>query len=337
MNEELYNLPVSEIKLDLENPRIQTSLEKYGDNLKPELLHLALMGGGDRDPQASFDKLSKSILANGGIKVPIIVRKVNGEYICTEGNTRLSIYTNFKKKGKEGNWDTIPSLVSENPSEEEIEITRMTSHIVPARQWHAYAKAAYLHELRFKKNFDYAQMIAVCGGNKSSIDKSIDAYTDMNENYRDRLDDDTQFDEFRFSGFEELQKAGVKESIFNAGFSLNDFGDWIRFGQIKRLENVRLLKKVLSDPDATEIFTTGGINSIQKAYAYIENKNRDEDDVPLLNATLYQLAKTTTKKIDGLTSNQIEDIKNNVDDSDSLSELENLYDTLNATFFSDNG
>ena len=38
MNEELHKLPVSEIKLDLENPRIQSSLEKYGDNLKPEII-----------------------------------------------------------------------------------------------------------------------------------------------------------------------------------------------------------------------------------------------------------------------------------------------------------
>ena len=100
-------------------------------------------------------------------------------------------------------------------------------------------------------------MIALCGGNKTDIDRQIDAYHDMNEYYRDVVDD-TAFHIDRYSGFVELQKSQVKEAIFEAGLGLKDFGEWIRDGKIYRLEDVRQLPKVLRDDDAKNAFLNGG-------------------------------------------------------------------------------
>jgi hypothetical protein len=44
------------------------------------------------------EKLRNSILANGGIMQPIIVRKQeNGQHLCVEGNTRLYLYRTFAR------------------------------------------------------------------------------------------------------------------------------------------------------------------------------------------------------------------------------------------------
>ena len=56
-------------------------------------------------------------------------------------------------------------------------------------------------------------MIARCGGNKNTITQQIDAFHDMNTFYRDVNNDDA-FKVDRFSGFVELQKTDVKDSIF---------------------------------------------------------------------------------------------------------------------------
>ena len=130
---------------------------------------------------------------------------------------------------------------------------RVAAHMVGAREWPAYEKARYLHYLRNQEFMDFSEMVALCGGNKKDIERQIDAYHDMNEYYRDVVDD-TAFHIDRFSGFVELQKPGIKDAIFDAGLELTDFGEWIRDGNIYRLADVRQLPKVLAEDEAREVF-----------------------------------------------------------------------------------
>ena len=120
---------------------------------------------------------------------------------------------------------------------------------------------------------DYDELIARCGGNRTKITRQIDAFHDMNEYYRDVNSDDA-FKIDRFSGFEELQKSNIKDSIFQAGFDLHDFGRWIRDGQIYRLADVRKVPLVLADEEATDVFVTGGVRSIENAIEVADNNRR---------------------------------------------------------------
>lgn len=269
-------LPTEQIAFDKENPRIKIALEKYGDKLDDQRIRFALRTATEGSSSASsYRSLKDSIRAARGISVPIVVCPGDDGYTCVDGNTRLAIYNELQAENTPGDWTNINCLVLDQPTPKDIETIRVTAHLVGAREWPAYEKARYLHYLRNVEFMDYDELIARCGGNKTDISRQIDAYHDMNEFYRDVNSDDA-FNVHRFSGFVELQKADVKDSIFRAGFDLRDFGRWIRDGQIYRLEDVRRLPRVLADDEASDAFINGGIRSIENAVDIAEANRRTQ-------------------------------------------------------------
>lgn len=300
-----YNLiPLStqQIDFDRENPRIKVALEKYGDKLDDQRIRFALQTATEGSASASsYRSLKDSIRAAQGISVPIVVWPTNDRFVCVDGNTRLAIYHELNEESTPGEWTTINCLVLNGPDQRDIETIRVTAHLVGARDWPAYEKARYLHYLRNVEFMDYDDLIARCGGNKKTIAQQIDAYHDMNQYYRDVSSDDA-FKVDRFSGFVELQKAGIKDSIFEAGFELEDFGRWIRDGQIYRLADVRKLPRVLADDEAKDAFVNGGVRSIEDAIAVAE-ANRQKDiqaspaDTTVADASMAMLAETLLRSI----------------------------------------
>jgi len=101
------HLPVSDIVLDKENPRIKTWLEIYKNEPTAEQIQQALgMGVGEVEQEGAptFGKLRESILTNGGIIQPIIVNTIeNGSLVCVEGNTRVCLYRIFRDQYMAGN------------------------------------------------------------------------------------------------------------------------------------------------------------------------------------------------------------------------------------------
>ncbi len=236
--------------------------------------------------------------------MPIIACPDNDRFVCIDGNTRLTVYHELREENAPGEWDAINCLVLQNPEQSDIETIRVTAHLVGAREWPAYEKARYLHYLRNVEFMDYDELIARCGGNRTTITQQIDAYHDMNAYYRDVNNDDA-FRIDRYSGFVELQKKGIKEAIFNADHDLSDFGRWIRDGQIYRLRDVRKLPRVLADEKAKETFVNGGVRSIEHAID-IEEANRKMDvhtssvKTDVANASMGVLAEALLHKIKAL-------------------------------------
>ena len=258
MNSTYQLIPTDQIKFDRDNPRIKVALEKYGDKLDDQRIRFALRTATEGSSTvSSYRSLQDSIRAAKGISIPIVVWPENGRFTCVDGNTRLAIYHELKDENAPGDWAIINCLILDNPSQLDIETIRVTAHLVGAREWPAYEKARYLHQLRNLQFMDYDELIARCGGNRTTITQQIDAYHDMNEFYRDVNSDDA-FRVDRFSGFVELQKADIKDAIYSAGYDLHDFGRWIRDGQIYRLADVRKLTRVLDDDEAKETFVNGG-------------------------------------------------------------------------------
>lgn len=321
-------LDVEQIEFDTDNPRIKKALEKFGTNLDPERIYFALKtasNGSNQSQSSSFDSLRDSIQSSKRIVVPIVVARRNGGYVCIDGNTRLAIYKDFIKHNTKGAWSQIPATVLDNPSQREIEVIRVAAHLVGAREWPAYEKARYLHHLRNADFLEYAEIIALCGGNKADIECQVAAYEDMNDFYRDQVDD-AAFRIDRFSGFVELQKKGVKEAIFEANLDLTDFGEWIRDGKIYRLADVRHLRKVLKDPAAREIFLTGGPRSIEDAIKYVEQsslKDQPTKKILLNNASVSQLATTLAEKINNLPYSRFREYQQRSDET-IVNELESL-------------
>lgn len=307
-------LRVDAIEFDRENPRIKKALEKYGDQLDAERIHFALRtASGGAKGTSSYSSLRDSIRASRGVMAPVTVVNTQNKYVCIDGNTRVAIYKQFLREGVEGNWSEIKAIVLLDADQRAVEEIRVSAHLVGAREWPAYEKARYLHYLRNQHFMDYSEMIALCGGNKTDIEREIDAYHEMNEYYRDRVDDDA-FHIDRFSGFRELQKPRIKEAIFDAGLELKDFGEWIRDGKIYRMESVRDLPKVLDDDDARSLFLNGGPRSIEEATKLVDQKAENESDqraesTTLETASVSRLARVLARRINDMPYSEIRSLK----------------------------
>lgn len=330
-------LPLDQVDFDKENPRIKAYLQKYGDEVNDSRIRFALRSSmDDSSPgSSSFLALKGSIRAAKGISVPITVYENGDRYICVDGNTRLLIYHELAEAGVSGDWETIKAQILDRPDRKEIETVRMTAHLVGARDWPAYEKARFLHELHYDQFMDPDQLVAICGGNKKQIQQQIDAFHDMNRYYREpNADEAFQMD--RFSGFVELQKKDIKEAIFDAGFELEDFGNWIRDGQIYRLQDVRKLPRVLADDEAKEVFVSGGVRSIEAAVEVIDAKRRDSGEIPRMqvriqDASLGVIAEALLDRIDKLPRNEFNALRDRADDAarETVEALAALVDPLN--------
>lgn len=328
-------LNVETVSFDTENPRIKMALEKWGEQLNADRIHFALRSATENAKgTSSYSSLRDSIRASGGIVTPITVIARDGGYVCIDGNTRLAIYKQFNREEVTGNWSDIKSVVLDGVDQRDIETIRVSAHLVGSREWPAYEKARYLHYLRNNKFMDYSEMIALCGGNKTDIERQIDAYHDMNEYYRDRVDD-TAFHIDRFSGFVELQKPKIKEAIFDAGLELKDFGEWIRDGKIYRLADVRQLPKVLGDEGARKIFLNGGVKSIEEAIKYLDRQAEQESQPPdsemkIGAASIHQLVNALSRRINEMPYSdwQVLRAKEHEDSLEQISALENLSELL---------
>ena len=330
-------LKVDTIEFDRENPRIKMALEKYGDRLNAERIHFALRSATDgARGTSSYSSLRDSIRASRGVMAPVTVTRKGDKYVCIDGNTRLAIYKQFLKEGLEGNWSEIKAIVLDDADQRAVEAIRVSAHLVGAREWPAYEKARYLHHLRNQQFMDYSELIALCGGNKTDIERQIEAYHDMNEYYRDVVDD-TAFHIDRFSGFVELQNPRVKEAIFDAGLELKDFGEWIRDGKIYRMESVRDLPKILRDDDARSVFCNGGPRSIEEAVKLVDQKAENEndqsaDEITLDTASVYRLATVLTRRINDLPYSEIRSLKNKEHEKveEQIRALEDLSERLHS-------
>ena len=325
------DLDIDVVEFDDENPRIKGALEKYGENINAERIHFALQNSSDEGAKnaAGFHRLKISISADKGITEPIKVVNKNDRYICVDGNTRLAIYRDFAKDDSSKSWQMIPAVVLENASQVDIEKLRVTAHLVGARPWPAYEKAKYLKYLRYEEHMDYDDLIALCGGNRSDIEEQVDAFDDMNEYYRDRVED-SDFKIDRFSGFVELQKRGRKEAIWDAGFELSDFGDWLHEGKIHALADVRHLPKVLRDAEARDLFVNGRLHSIRDAARLVENKNRNPNDssLNLKDAKIDALSHMLKEKLENMTQLDLDKLKS---DEKTREILRSLSERLNET------
>jgi ParB-like nuclease domain len=160
-------IPVAEIQLDRDNPRIRKFLEMYGENPTPDQFYMALGSAGDEqsDHSATFEKLKNSIQTNGGIIQPIILNKKNGSYVCIEGNTRVALYKKFQAEKFKGTWTHIPALVYEDMNDLQVDSIRLQVHLVGTRPWDPYSKAKFLYALRKDKNMPLARVhFCVCFG-----------------------------------------------------------------------------------------------------------------------------------------------------------------------------
>jgi len=318
-------VPVGVIDLDTTNPRIAHALSSYKPPYKAEQIYLALNAGGREEEggtTTTFHKLKQSILTNGGISQPVHLHdKGNGRYVSIEGNTRVAIYQELKQQKTKGAWEKIPAFIYSDITEEQLHAIRLQAHLVGPRPWDPYSKAKYLRFLRTQLQYPFERLVDLCGGNKRSIQESLDAYEDMEAYYRPLLKPGEPFDTDRFSGFVELQKPGVKQALQQTGFSVKDFADWIRSRKIERLADVRVLPRVLKDPKAREVFIKQDIDAAKKVLDLPEVSDT------LQRAGLLALCRALTQTIQKVEFGELRKLKQDLS-SPLVQDISETFDSL---------
>ncbi|MCL2061345.1 MAG: ParB N-terminal domain-containing protein [Firmicutes bacterium] len=315
-------LPIEQIEIDRDNPRIAHSLIYYDErDITAELLALLL----STSAQAT-ENLRESIKQNGGIIHPIIVRKIDAHsYQAIEGNTRLQLYKDFKKNGVKGNWDTIKAIIHETIAEQDVHAIRLQAHLVGPREWDSYSKAKYLNHLYNVENMPISHLISLCGGNSkaSEIKSMIAAYKDMEEHYRPLCEDDSQFDIKKFQGFVQLQNKKVSDGLIGHGYNKTDFSKWVFAGKFSRLEHIRDLPEILNSKKAKERFLKEGSAEAIKVLAVEEVKPNSLADIP------YEvLAKELSKRVVDITHLELMHLRDDAEYSDRLQSLRNVCDDI---------
>ncbi len=319
-------VPVEKIELDRSNPRIRKFLEIYVGDPTPEQIFLALGAGNDDEGQnqsaPTFQKLKQSIITNRGIIQPVIVnRRNNGTLVCIDGNTRVALYKDFLKRATPGAWNEIQAIVYDGIDDVAVHAIRLQAHLVGPRPWDPYSKAKYLYDLQHNKLLPFNAIVDFCGGHQSEVAIFIEAYSDMETYYRPLIENDSDFDTTRFSGFVELQKPGVKAAIAKTGHDLEEFATWIRDGKISPLRTVRILPKILRDAKAHEIFLK---NDARAAEAVLHNP---EADKYLQNADLGVIARALIEKLESLPYNKFKALRSDPT-SETVEVLSEARDSL---------
>ncbi len=315
-------LNIDDIELDRSNPRIANYLDLY-DEAELTSDTMALLLGTTSDSCAS---LRESIKENGGIVHPIIVNHFSdGRYVVIEGNTRLQIYRDFRKKGVPGNWNIIKAIVYENIDDETMHSIRLQAHLVGPREWDAYSKAKYLNYLANERYMPMTSLVAYCGGTSkaSEIKNMIAAYQDMQKFYRPLCDDDSMFDIKKFHGFVELQKRNVIDALKNHGYTKIDFSKWMVDGKFAKLEDVRSIPNILNSKKATETFFKMDSRAAKKILAVEDITPDSLKDVP------YELlAKELVKRMNEFQMQEILYLRSDAEYESKFNALKDVLDSV---------
>ena len=315
-------LNIDDIELDRSNPRIANYLDLY-DEAELTSDTMALLLGTTSDSCAS---LRESIKENGGIVHPIIVNHFSdGRYVVIEGNTRLQIYRDFRKKGVPGNWNIIKAIVYENIDDETMHSIRLQAHLVGPREWDAYSKAKYLNYLANERYMPMTSLVAYCGGTSkaSEIKNMIAAYQDMQKFYRPLCDDDSMFDIKKFHGFVELQKRNVIDALKNHGYTKIDFSKWMVDGKFAKLEDVRSIPNILNSKKATETFFKMDSHAAKKILAVEDITPDSLKDVP------YELlAKELVKRMNEFQMQEILYLRSDAEYESKFNALKDVLDSV---------
>ena len=325
------DIPIDTIKLDSSNPRIRWAFDEQEPS--DEIVKLAIKSDtNEKNTATAYRVLKNCIKTTKGIINPITVNQLpDGELIAIEGNTRLHIYRELLTETGGEHWRKIPAYVYKSLTQTDIDAIRLSAHIVGYREWDAYSKARYLYDLSTKQNMSVQQIGGLCGGKHADIEKSIEAYTDMEKYHRPKCDElDENFRHDRFSAYKELQKSRIKQDILRAGKTIGDFAEWVLIGKIRINSDVRHLPSILKHREASDLFFSKG-GTAEEAYKLTQTPPpKNAKDLSLLDLLL-----GLKDKIDNIPLTQINNIKNNPDGelagclTDVHEKVENVWEICN--------
>jgi hypothetical protein len=264
INFETAIIPIGQIELDVENPRIGY----YTDNasiLSDSVSQKEVVRAIKSAYTEPYNQLRTNIETNGGAIVEIWVSKKGDKFLCIDGNTRVMIYKDLQLKYPNNpEWKRIKAKIfPDNISERVKDFLRLTAHLRNVNDWQVYERARMLYLLWNKKGYHDEELRNMTKLSFHEIKKWRSAYMIMNEQflpkYSDKPDALT-----KFSYFVEYQNPKIISGMKKYGMDVTDFCDWVGRDEINRGQDVRLLKDIFENDSAAKTLSTRGFEAAKE-------------------------------------------------------------------------
>lgn len=250
---ELTTVPLKDVFLDLDNPRLRYS-QSIGNGKTPfELLF----------EEEDTRKLKEDIKRNGLFERPF-VRRVRDElkdsvrYVAFEGNRRVACFQQLHSEDPDNpQWQSVPvRILPDHTSPKQQALMLGQFHVAGKLRWDAHERAGHIYQMSevLKMPEDEIKLCLHMGA--PAINKAVAAYRMMMQTYvvidhgryRDKA-------EGKFSFFDEFFKQKqLRSKLQSDNAFADDFCRWVGEGRIPNGLDVRRLPDVLADGPAYRAF-----------------------------------------------------------------------------------
>jgi len=286
------DVPHNNLKYYPENPRIKSIIEaEFGGSPSQQQIESKMKS------LEHVKELRRSIIANGGLLEPIIVKG----NVVLEGNSRLAAYRMLSESDPI-KWGNIRAIVlPDNVTEDQIFSMLGTLHIVGKTPWSPYEQAAYLKRRIASSRKPIEAIADELGIKKSSAVTYIETLELMLDN------NDTE--PSKWSYYHELKKNG---SISKADknypqLNINDtIVERIKNNEYNDAQEIRLVGKIMGGSGETAqeaiIGYIEGDLSLQEGVELVESASKMSNILTKISAITHTLIKEKETIISNLPS-----------------------------------
>ncbi|WXG45710.1 MAG: hypothetical protein WED05_03305 [Candidatus Atabeyarchaeum deiterrae] len=261
---EIDDIPIDEIELDEENPRIGYARDNYlsaGQTTNQKTLVYFLK----QQNVDAYNRLKSSIEAGGGAVEMIWVMKKGEKYLCIDGNTRVIIYRELRDKypRKEEYTKIKARILPEGTDERARNFIRLIAHLRAQNDWQAYERARMLYILWDKRGYSERRLMDTTKLSLVDIRRWIKAYKLMTEQFLPSYTGrDNPFT--KFSYFVEYESKKIIDGMKKHELEDKDFCDWVGNGEIVRAQDVRDLKKMFDNKEIVKVLKEEGFSAAKE-------------------------------------------------------------------------
>lgn len=290
---ERRDMPIGDIVLDPDNPRIQHAVQQKVNGgaalTQMQLRDLIL-------DQPGVSDLFKAIRDNGGLIEPIYIRP-DGRVI--EGNCRAASTMRLHDANRTNpQWQHVPVLLVPKITDRQVAILQGQFHVAGKNKWRAYEKAGHLHAMHTELKMDEKSIARALGMQERVVSRLLEAYKTMRDKVLPKIKGGRGLD--RWSHVEEFYKNKDLEDYRKNERNIDEFVSLVVDNKVKHGAQVRELPKILKHERAAKVLKKDGF---KEAFAVVGKLD------PTADSVVFRKVKDLTGLLRGLASSDLQRVR----------------------------
>jgi hypothetical protein len=298
-------VPLSEVRLDPANPRIQHLVHAKYKGRTPtqdQLCSLILDMSGVSD-------LFKSVRDNGGLMEPI---HILSDGRVAEGNCRAACYMKLRRvQPNERRWQSIAALrLPDDITDRQVAVLQGQFHVAGKTKWRPYEKAGHIHSMNVDRKMDAKSISKALGIQERVVTRLLEAFEFWKSELLPLIPTDKILD--KWSHVEEFFKNTELSDYRLDAKNRKEFAKLVADGKIKGGADVRKLPKIFKSRRATQALKKDGVT---KAIEVVGRKD------PTADSLIFRKIKDMTAVLGKISAEEIQRLKDQKQSKDLLREL----------------